>query len=145
MADGTAAIQAYISGHHRQCVRALQMIVAMADCESEVHRNFVEPYLRYGDRPSGWRIAEKMAEIANDCIGTEGVLQACGEDADEPAWLTRLSKGNVAMSPFVAAEIASQVRELLVYRRAIEAMAAQFVCPKTTPQELAKQILKKGM
>jgi len=36
------------------------------------------------------------------------------------------------------------VRQLLVYQRAMEAMAAQFVCPKTTPQELADQILKGG-
>lgn len=62
----------------------------------------------------------------------------------EPAWVTRLAQGNTGMSSFVALEIAREVRQLLVYQRAMEAMAAQFVCPKTTPQELADQILKGG-
>ena len=62
---------------------------------------------------------------------------------DEPAWVTRFAKGNADISPFVAKDIASQVRELLIYRRAIESMAAQFICPKTTALELARQILQK--
>lgn len=62
----------------------------------------------------------------------------------EPAWLTRLAKGDATMSPFAATEIACEVRKLLVYQRAMEAMAAQVICPKTTAQELAEQILKKG-
>jgi hypothetical protein len=62
---------------------------------------------------------------------------------DEPAWVSRFAKGNADISPFVAKDIANQVRELLVYRRAIESMAAQFICPKTTALELARQILQK--
>ena len=62
---------------------------------------------------------------------------------NEPAWVTRFAKGNADISPFVAKDIANQVRELLVYRRAIESMAAQFICPKTTALELARQILQK--
>jgi len=61
---------------------------------------------------------------------------------DEPAWVTRFAKGNADISPFVAKDIASQVRELLVYRRAIESMAAQFIHPKTTALQLARQILQ---
>ena len=61
---------------------------------------------------------------------------------NEPAWVTRFAKGNADISPFVAKDIANQVRELLVYRRAIESMAAQFICPKTTALELARQILQ---
>ena len=62
---------------------------------------------------------------------------------DEPAWVTRFAKGNADISAFVATDIASQVRELLVYRQAIESMAAQFIHPKTTALQLARQILQK--
>ena len=61
---------------------------------------------------------------------------------DEPAWVTRFAKGKADCSPFVAKEIADQVRELLIYRRAIQAMAEQFIHPKTTAKELAEQILR---
>ena len=63
-------------------------------------------------------------------------------NSDEPAWVTRFAKGNADCSPFVAREIADQVRELLIYKRAIQAMAEQFVDPKTTAKELAEQILR---
>jgi hypothetical protein len=39
---------------------------------------------------------------------------------DEPAWVTRFAKGKAATSPFTAKEIADQVRELLIYKRAME-------------------------
>jgi len=37
---------------------------------------------------------------------------------DEPAWVTRFAKGKADCSPFVAKEIADQVRELLAYKQA---------------------------
>lgn len=61
---------------------------------------------------------------------------------DEPAWVTRFSNGNTDMSPFVAVQIADQVRELLVYKRAMESMAKQFLCPKMTALEMAELQLK---
>jgi hypothetical protein len=60
---------------------------------------------------------------------------------DEPAWVSRFANGNADISPFVAKDIAQQVRELLIYKRAMDSMAAQFICPKTTGLELAKQQL----
>ena len=60
---------------------------------------------------------------------------------DEPAWVTRFSTGNSDISPFVAKEIAGQVRELLVYKRAMESMASQFVHPKITAREMAEMQL----
>jgi len=63
------------------------------------------------------------------------------EAQSEPAWVSRFAKGNADISPFVAKDIASQVRELLIYRRAIESMAAQLACSKKNPLELARQIL----
>ena len=60
---------------------------------------------------------------------------------DEPAWVSRFAKGKADISPFVAQDIAGQVRELLVYKRAMDSMASQFVHPKTTGLEMAKQQL----
>jgi len=61
---------------------------------------------------------------------------------DEPAWVSRLAKGDAAMSYFVAKSIAEDVRELLIYKRAMDAMAAQMICPKMTGLELAMMQLK---
>lgn len=60
----------------------------------------------------------------------------------EPAWVSRFAKGNCKLSPIAARDIADEVRELLVYKRAMESMAAQFIHPKTTALELAKQQLR---
>ena len=61
---------------------------------------------------------------------------------DEPAWVTRFAKGKADCSPFVAREIADQVRELLIYKRAMESMAKQFICPKMTAREIAEMQLR---
>jgi len=61
---------------------------------------------------------------------------------DEPAWVTRFAKGKADCSPFVAKEIADQVRGLLVYKRAMDSMARQFIHPKMTALELAQAQLK---
>ena len=42
------------------------------------------------------------------------------------------------------AELREENRRLLVYEQAMEAMASQFVHPKTTAQEMAEQILRRG-
>ena len=46
---------------------------------------------------------------------------------DEPAWVTRFSKGNADCSPFAAREIADQVRQMLAYRKKLEAVAAEML------------------
>jgi len=61
---------------------------------------------------------------------------------DEPAWVTRFAKGKADCSPFVAREIADQVREMLIYKRAMESMAKQFVHPKMTAREMAEMQLR---
>ena len=61
---------------------------------------------------------------------------------DEPAWVTRFAKGNADCSPFVAKDIADQVREMLVYKRAMESMAKQLIHPKMTALELAELQLR---
>jgi len=63
-------------------------------------------------------------------------------NSDEPAWVTRFAKGKADCSPFVAKEIADQVRELLVYKRAMESMAKQFIHPKMTAREMAEMQLR---
>lgn len=50
---------------------ALQRIALLADTESDEYKAFAQPYLRMGDKPSGWRIAEEMRRIANDAVGSE--------------------------------------------------------------------------
>lgn len=62
-------------------------------------------------------------------------------EATEPAWLTRLAKGNGDMSEFVAKEIAAEVRELMIYKRAMDSMASQMIHPKMTGLEMAKSQL----
>ncbi len=64
------------------------------------------------------------------------------ENPDEPAWVTRFAKGKADCSPFVAKEIADQVRELLVYKRAMESMAKQFIHPKMTAMQMAEMQLR---
>ena len=60
----------------------------------------------------------------------------------EPAWVTRFSRGDCQLSPFVAQSIASQVRELLIYKMAMESMASQMLHPKMTALEMAQCQLK---
>lgn len=57
---------------------ALQRIALMADTGSEIYKHFAEPYLKMGDKPSGWRIAEEMRQIANDVIGNDPICDSCG-------------------------------------------------------------------
>jgi hypothetical protein len=82
-----------------------------------------------------------MREIANDLVGSIN-LPATTRTADEPAWVSRLAKGDAAMSCFVAKSIAEDVRELLIYKRAMDSMAAQMIHPKMTGLEMAKMQLK---
>lgn len=68
MAD-SSEVQVWIDGKAVQCVAALQKIAMLADTESQVHIDTFRAYYEMGDTPTGWRIAEKMREIANDTIG----------------------------------------------------------------------------
>jgi hypothetical protein len=80
-----------------------------------------------------------------DCHDEEVGYSECELDQanpDEPAWVTRFAKGKADCSPFVAKEIADQVREMLVYKRAMESMAKQFVHPVITAREMAEMQLK---
>lgn len=134
-----AAVQVFIDDHYKQCVRALQAIAMLADTGSQLHKETFDPE-GIGGIPTGWRVAEKMREIANDVVGNLS-LPISGRDPDEPAWVSRLANGNSAMSDFVARSIAEEVRELLIYKRACDSMAKQLVHPKTTGLELAKSQL----
>jgi hypothetical protein len=62
----------------------------------------------------------------------------------EPAWVTRFANGIdgseiVAISKFVAREIADEVRELLIYKRACESMARQMIHPKLAKMQLSTE------
>jgi len=66
MAD--LAIEVFISEHHQRCVKALQQIAQLADTHSDAYKEFSAPYLRMGDKPSGWRIVEAMREVAVEIL-----------------------------------------------------------------------------
>jgi hypothetical protein len=136
MADA-ACIQIFIDDHHKQCVRALQEIALLADPGTQQYKERFEDTC-VGD--NGWRVADTMREIANDVVGNIS-LPIRDRPIDEPAWVSRLAKGNAAMSDFVARSIAEDVRELLIYKRAMDSMAAQIIHPKMTGLEMAKMQL----
>jgi hypothetical protein len=139
MADATE-VQVFIDARFKQCVFALQQIAMLAETGSKEHKERFDPDGPNGI-PTGWRVAEAMREIAKDLVGSIN-LPATTRTADEPAWVSRLAKGDAAMSYFVAKSIAEDVRELLIYKRAMDAMAAQMLCPKMTGLEMAKMQLK---
>ena len=139
MADA-AQVQVFIDAKLKQCVRALQTIAMLAETGSKEHKERFDPDGPNGI-PTGWRVAEAMREIAKDLVGSIN-LPATTRTADEPAWVSRLAKGDAAMSCFVAKSIAEDVRELLIYKRAMDSMAAQMIHPKMTGLEMAKMQLK---
>lgn len=190
------AVQVNIDEHYKQCVIALQQIAQLADTGSKAHKELFCPNGEGDGIANGWRVAEKMREIANDAVGSVnlprnlfcemdrvrvkagrdaghygtithvggddgtyyGVKLDCHDkevgyseyeleqaDANEPAWVTRFAKGNAATSPFTAKEIADQVRKLLIYQRAMESMARQFIHPKMTAYEMANIQLRGGV
>ena len=66
----SAEVQVFIDEKFKQCVAALQKIAMLADTGSDAYKEFAAPYLRMGDKPSGWRIAEEMRQVANDVVGS---------------------------------------------------------------------------
>ena len=68
MASSTE-VELFIDEKLKQCVAALQKIAMLADTGSDAYKEFAAPYLRMGDKPSGWRIAEEMRQVANDVVG----------------------------------------------------------------------------
>ena len=69
MASSTE-VQLFIDEKLKQCVAALQKIAMLADTGSDTYKEFAAQYLRMGDKPSGWRIAEAMRLVANDVVGS---------------------------------------------------------------------------
>jgi hypothetical protein len=70
MAD-VGEVQVHIDARHKQCIQALKRIALLADTGSDEHKAEFSHYYRMGDRPSGWRVAESMRQVANDTIGFE--------------------------------------------------------------------------
>lgn len=57
-------IEVFVSEHHQRCVKALQVIAQLSDTGSDEYKKVAESYVRMGDKPSGWRIAEEMRWVA---------------------------------------------------------------------------------
>jgi len=69
------SIQIIIDEHYKQCVMALQQIAQLADTGSELHRKEFGCDSATGWTANGWRVAEKMREIANDVIGSLSISE----------------------------------------------------------------------
>jgi len=88
-------------------------------------------------------------------MSEQGIAQLEAENAELRARLTAQQNNAEQVAVDAVATIESSARiwrelvrdlrreneDLQIYRRAIESMAAQFICPKTTALELARQIL----
>ena len=83
-----------------------------------------------------WRLDSLTSQIAKHLRGDSQAIP------DEPAWLSRLANGNSNMSEYIAKEIAAEVREMFIYKRAMESMARQMIHPKMTAKEMAELQLK---
>ena len=66
----SAEVQVSIDEKFTQCVSALQKIAMLADIGSELHRKEFGHDSATGWTANGWRVAEKMREIANDVVGS---------------------------------------------------------------------------
>ena len=66
----SAEVQVFIDEKFNQCVEALQKIAMLADTGSELHRKEFGDDSATGWTANGWRVAEKMREIANDVVGS---------------------------------------------------------------------------
>jgi hypothetical protein len=64
-----------IQQHHEQCVKALQRIALLADTGSDAHKEEFASYYAAYDKPSGWRVVERMRDIANDVVGNERITE----------------------------------------------------------------------
>jgi hypothetical protein len=64
----TQVLRDLISERDRM-VYTLQRIALLADTGSDEHKKEFETYYANFDKPIGWRVAERMREIANDVAG----------------------------------------------------------------------------
>lgn len=117
MAIGTIAIQAFIEGHHKQCVRALQMIALLADTGSKEHRERFCPNGQGDLLTNGWRVAEAMRETANNVVGSWPAEEPGRYDSeghrDRCALIGLLVSRVLGMQDNSPAEIEEHVREML--------------------------------
>jgi len=66
------ALTSTLAIERERCLRAeerLQKIALLADTESELHRKEFGCDSATGWTANGWRVAEKMREVANDVVG----------------------------------------------------------------------------
>lgn len=155
-------IPVYIDWHHKRCADGLRKIALLGDTMSEEH------FKAFNTGPgqpiaNGWRVAEKMREIANDaigicddCGGSKAVKVGDGEYVDCPCEIqgikqrceaNELTFDNNDMSQVLsfAHSLVAKVAEMQVYKDACDSMARQLLHPKMTGLELAQLQLKPNM
>lgn len=62
---------------YEQMLAALQRIALLADSGSDAHKQEFASFYESYDKPTGWRVAERMREIANDVVGDLPIANAC--------------------------------------------------------------------
>lgn len=152
-------IQVYIDWHHKRCADALRKIALLGDTMSDEH------FTAFNTGPgqpiaNGWRVAEKMREIANDaigicddCNGSGAVKVGESEYADCPCEVQNIKRrceanelsfdnNDVSQVLTFAESMVSKCEELQIYKDAMESMARQFLHPRMTGLELAQMQLK---
>jgi hypothetical protein len=142
-----AQVQAFVDWHHKQCVKALQLIAQLADTGSEEHKERFNPNGEGDGIANGWRVAEAMREIANDTIGNVPVMERSSHrgfwcEFNTEGQCLDLVEGNRDEKPGIGyVWIQEGVEELEIYKRAMDSMAAQMIHPKMTGLEMAKMQL----
>jgi len=157
----SAKVQVYLDWHHKRCADALRKIAVLGDTMSPEH------HAAFNTGPgqpiaNGWRVAEKMREIANDAIGICDEHCFCGgsgavkvgedEYADCPCVIqsikarceaNELTFDNSDMSEVLTfvSSLVRKCQELQVYKDAMDSMARQMLHPKITGLEMAQMQL----
>ena len=158
----SAKVQVYLDWHHKRCADALRKIAVLGDTMSPEH------HAAFDTGPgqpiaNGWRVAEKMREIANDAIGIcddhcfcggSGAVKVGQDEYSECPCLIqdikRRCEGNEVlfhnddMSEVLsfAESLMKECRELQIYKQAMDSMARQMLHPKMTGLEMAQMQLK---
>lgn len=141
MADAVE-VQVFVDWHYQQCVKALQKIALLADPGSDEHKREFSRYYAMDDKPSGWRVAESMREIANDLVGNVPLEVKHAEELEVEAanFVSGIDSGFNEMVRLMRENrtLAAMLEQLRIYKDAMDSMAAQMIHPKMTGLEMAK-------
>lgn len=124
MANGTVEIQAFIEGHHKRCVAALQRIALLADTGSDVHKAAYRRQYDACSSPTSWQIMGDMRETANDVVGNLPLEESGRYDSnghrDRCALIGLLVSRVLGMQDSSPKEVEEHVRAMLQQELAVD-------------------------